>query len=1008
MSRWSSRIAAVAILTGAVSAPAAAPPPPQYVTLDRAGRLVYTVDPRGDRVPDFSDAGYGGGGVPIPDVPARLVVRPAPGDAGARIQAAIDRVAAMPPGTLGFRGAVLLAAGRFEVSGSLLLKAGVVLRGQGDGTVLLATGTGRRPLIRIEGTGSRRFAEGDPYRVADAYVPVGSRRLRLDRPSTFRVGDSIIVHRPGTPAWIAQVGMDRFPPGYEGSLSWRPGTIEVRADRTIVAVEGTVVTLDAPITTAIDSSIGGATVRGYSWEGRIERVGVENLRCESTRDTKNPVDEQHSWVAVRLDAVRDAWVRAVTASHFAGSAVLALEGACRVTVQDCASVDPVSEAGGYRRQAFLTYGQLILFQRCRSEHGRHDFAVGALTPGPNAFVHCAATQALDFSGPIESWASGTLYDNVSIDGAGLALTNREIDGNGVGWAAANSVLWQCQASTVTCRRPPGAHNWAIGCWGQFYGDGEWQAPNEFVRPASLYAAQLAERLGPSAVAALEPRAIPAEVDSLPEIRPDPPAKATLPPKPLALRNGWLTVGGSLLAGSRTGTAWWRGSVLPTRVGEFGVGVTRFVPGRDGPGFTDDLDELTDAMLDRGRAALEHHWGLWYDRRRDDHQMVRRPNGDVWPPFYEQPWARSGRGTAWDGLSRYDLEAFNPWYFDRLSEFAGLCDRKGLALIHRAYFQHNILEAGAHWADFAWRPANCLQPTGFPEPPRYANGKRIFMADLFYDVDHPVRRAIHRAYIRHCLDVLGDHPNVIFFNGEEYTGPLHFLRFWLDTVAEWERQEGRDVLIGLSATRDVQDAILADPVRGPAVSVIELKDWWYTADGTLYAPGGGESLSPRQQLREWKGPKKRSVEQTARQVREYRDRYPEKAILFTNGPDDGWAVLAAGGSIPRLPRGTDPRLLAVVPRLRPTGGARPDTRQWVLAEPGRHYLAYAVPGEPIRIDLSAERSGFAVLRVDPATGRVHPTGDTSSGGRIAEVPAAGPGPVVIWLTTDPTMSKSPGP
>src|SRR5260370_29308137 len=99
---------------------------------------------------------------------------------------------------------------------------------------------------------------------------------------------------------------------------------------------------------------------------------------------------------------------------------------------------------------------MTLFLRCRSWKGRHDFAVGALAPGPNAFVHCVAEGALGFSGPIESWASGVLYDNVTVDGAGLSLTNREIDGQGAGWTSANGVLWQCSASVVTCRKPPRA------------------------------------------------------------------------------------------------------------------------------------------------------------------------------------------------------------------------------------------------------------------------------------------------------------------------------------------------------------------------------------------------------------------------------------------------------------------------------------------------------------------------------------------------------------------------
>ena len=48
--------------------------------------------------------------------------------------------------------------------------------------------------------------------------------------------------------------------------------------------------------------------------------------------------------------------------------------------------------------------------------GRHDFAVGFCAPGPNAFVQCEAVNALDDSGPLDSWASGVLYDNVRIDG----------------------------------------------------------------------------------------------------------------------------------------------------------------------------------------------------------------------------------------------------------------------------------------------------------------------------------------------------------------------------------------------------------------------------------------------------------------------------------------------------------------------------------------------------------------------------------------------------------------
>jgi hypothetical protein len=466
---------------------------------------------------------------------------------------------------------------------------------------------------------------------------------------------------------------------------------------------------------------------------------------------------------------------------------------------------------------------------------------------------------------------------------------------------------------------------------------------------------------------------------------------------LALTNGFLTTDGKLLRGGRVGTAWWKGNVLPSAAPEFGVGVTRFVPCRVGPGFTDDLDELTDRMRTDGVAVLEHHWGLWYDRRRDDHEMVRRPDGEVWAPFYEQPWARSGRGTTWDGLSKYDLTKFNPWYFARLKQFADLAERKGVVLVQQMYFQHNVLEAGAHWADFPWRPANCLQKTGFPEPPDYDNGKRVFMAEAFYDVSHPVRRDLHRAYIRHCLDVLGDCPNVVFQVGEEFTGPRHFVEFWLDTVAEWQKETGKKVIISLSCTKDVQDAILADAKRAPLVSVIDMKYWWPTTDGKLYDPKGGENLAPRQLLREWKGSKSRSDAAVARAVREYRMKYPDKAFTVSLDNVNGWAVLAAGGSVPRLPPTTDSALRAAVPRMKPFEPKGVPKGALALADPGRDYLVWAPGGGTITLDLSDRSESFTAGWVDVKTGKVKAAGDPIRGGGSVELHSPGDGPAVLWLT-----------
>jgi len=55
----------------------------QWVYPGAGGKLTYRTLPAGDRIMDFSYAGYGGGGVAVPDVPVKATVQPG-GDDPAR------------------------------------------------------------------------------------------------------------------------------------------------------------------------------------------------------------------------------------------------------------------------------------------------------------------------------------------------------------------------------------------------------------------------------------------------------------------------------------------------------------------------------------------------------------------------------------------------------------------------------------------------------------------------------------------------------------------------------------------------------------------------------------------------------------------------------------------------------------------------------------------------------------------------------------------------------------
>src|SRR5579859_5083759 len=263
------------------------------ISMGKDGRLLYHPDARGNRVPDFSNCGYTGGDQPIPNAPVQVVVAPVDGDETARIQKAIDYVASLPVNADGIRGAVLLLRGRHEVLGSLLItNSGVVLRGQGmgtNGTILVAAGLDRRTLIRIAGRDDMVVQTNPGWQIADDYVPVGAADFRVADASNLKAGSLVRVIRPSTKEWIEQLGMTEFGGGIgDWRLVWHAGSYDLAWDRVIKKINGNRVTVDAPITTALESKFGGGRLETCSWPGRISHIGVENLRLESAFDAENP------------------------------------------------------------------------------------------------------------------------------------------------------------------------------------------------------------------------------------------------------------------------------------------------------------------------------------------------------------------------------------------------------------------------------------------------------------------------------------------------------------------------------------------------------------------------------------------------------------------------------------------------------------------------------------------------------------------------------------------------
>jgi hypothetical protein len=514
-------------------------PESKWVHYNSQGTLVYrALDPHGDKIMDFSTAGYEQGAKSIPTAPVEATVSPSGGDDTANIQAAIATVSALTVNAkTGLRGAVLLEPGSFTVSGSLTIAAsGVVLRGSGDGSspstntvVTLSPAATPYPLVVLGTSGNEPSYVGSSTFITDTYVPAGRLTVHVASTAGLSVGTTVIIHRPVTAAWESFMGMTPADLGTTCSGSpcnWiSVGSAALRTDRTITAVHGKQLTLDAPMSDSIDSTycgVDGATLQAYTFSGRISQVGVENLRAIAPVPPNNLVPPTPTYQLAVTYSVLNAWVRNLTAQDTLQSVVIG-DYSKQVTVRNVAIKHTVTQTENAEFEEFFIQGgtQVLMDTVSDIADDTFFFATSSATQGPNVLRN-AKFEGNSSIEPHQRWATGLLIENTKISAipgstqGSINLWDRGDYGTGQGWAIGWGVVWNSTASQFTIQQPPGSENWCIGCIGTqvtkaapggstVLPQGAIDSPGIYVSQSSLYQAQLTQRLAAATKAVSEER-----------------------------------------------------------------------------------------------------------------------------------------------------------------------------------------------------------------------------------------------------------------------------------------------------------------------------------------------------------------------------------------------------------------------------------------------------------------------------------------------------------------------
>jgi hypothetical protein len=471
-------------------------------------QLQYRTDDQGNRIMDFSYAGYKGGGVQLPDAPAAVKINPVRGDNTSNIQAAINAVSQLSPDSDGFRGAVLLTEGTYDVAGTVTITtSGVVLRGSGsgaDGTIINLTGNPHR-FLEIRGSGTWRTVGRSAF-ITDSYVPSGANTFNVDDASGFRVGDTVLISRPVTAAWVRFMRMDMLVRGGQPQTWLRAGS-SIKTDRVIQSISENQITLDVPLTDSFDAQYlnpPGVTMTKYTFPGRISQVGVESLNVVAPPPRGGPL-----YMALRMSAVTDAWARDIAIQETDNS--VSVDSSAKQVTLDNISVTHTATPSGAPPADFSVNGTQVFVNWCSSTRtggsATWPFVTGATVTGPIVVLNFFSDQRSGIS-PHQRWATGLLADNCYLPNSpqgtpGIAFSNRGTAGSGHGWDIGWAVAWNVTSPFLLLEQPPGAKNWCIGCVGTTVRRREplgiFDSQGAPVTPSSLYLAQLRERLGDDAL-----------------------------------------------------------------------------------------------------------------------------------------------------------------------------------------------------------------------------------------------------------------------------------------------------------------------------------------------------------------------------------------------------------------------------------------------------------------------------------------------------------------------------
>ncbi len=157
----------------------------------------------------------------------------------------------------------------------------------------------------------------------------------------------------------------------------------------------------------------------------------------------------------------------------------------------------------------------------------------------------------------------------------------------------------------------------------------------------------------------------------------------------------------------------------------------------------------------------------------------------------QPWARTGPGKALDGKPKFNLDKFNPIYFDRLRNRVSAADKQGIYVSIMLFEGWAMQFSNGAWEGHPFNPKNNINGI---DGDVNKDGKGLEIHTL----ENKAVTAVQETYVRKVIDTVNDLDNLLYEISNENHPPstqwqYHIIRF----IKNYEKTKPKQHPVGMT-------------------------------------------------------------------------------------------------------------------------------------------------------------------------------------------------------------------